>query len=455
MSSTDPTLRRLARHVFQADFSRLPAEAVHECRRRLIDSVACAAAAYPEPFCEQIRTLTGRYGGVPSARVWGSGEHASIEMAGFANGTMLRYLDYSDTWLGKTAGHPSDMIAALVAVAEAHEADGAALVAAIVSAYEIYCGLCDSVALQAHGIDQSTCAALGTAAGAGRLLGLDEERLAQALSLALAPNLHLYNVRCGTLSDWKSCAGPNGARNGVFAALLAREGVTGPSAAVEGRGGLFEVVGAFEWQAGSGGLPLIAGTHLKFHPVCYHGQSAIDAVLALRRAVPLDEIEDIHVETYEAAYRAMGSDAQRWAPTTRETADHSLPYTIAMALREGRLSSEAYAAHRLRDARTKRLMDRIRVSADARMTAAFPACAQARITIRGADGSVHTHLQCNPKGNTSNPLSDAELEEKFARLYQPWGDEEAARRVLAVLWSVDRLPKASVLVDALCVAPAR
>ncbi|WP_298233543.1 MmgE/PrpD family protein [uncultured Azohydromonas sp.] len=455
MSSTDPTLRRLARHVFQADFSRLPAEAVHECRRRLIDSVACAAAAYPEPFCERIRSLTGRYGGVPSARVWGSGEHASVEMAGFANGTMLRYLDYSDTWLGKTAGHPSDMIAALVAVAEAYEADGAALVAAIVSAYEVYCGLCDSVALQAHGIDQSTCAAVGTAAGAGRLLGLDEERLAQALSLALAPNLHLYNVRCGTLSDWKSCAGPNGARNGVFAALLAREGVTGPSAAVEGRGGLFEVVGAFEWQAPSGGLPLIAGTHLKFHPVCYHGQSAIDAALALRRAVPLDEIEDIHVETYESAYRAMGSDVQRWAPTTRETADHSLPYTIAMALREGRLSTGAYAAHRLQDARTKRLMDRIRVSADAQMTAEFPACAQARITIRGADGSVHTHLQRNPKGNASNPLSDAELEDKFVRLYQPWGDEAAARRVLGALWSVDRLPKVSALVDALCGAAAR
>jgi 2-methylcitrate dehydratase len=401
----DATTRRLARQALATDFGRLPPQAVHETKRRLIDSVACAAAAYPEPFCGRIRAFAGRYAGTPDARIWGSGERSSVEMAGFANGTMLRYLDYSDTWLGKTAGHPSDMIGALVGVAEAYQADGAALLTAIVVAYELYCGLCDSVALQARGIDQSTAAAVGAAAGAARLLGLDEERLANALALGLAPNLHLYIVRSGALSDWKGCAGPNGARNGVFAALLAREGFTGPTAVVEGKGGLADVLGAFDWQPPRE-IPRIVDTHLKFHPVCYHGQSAIDAALALRGKLPLEAIATIEVETYEAAFRAMGSDPQRWAPETRETADHSLPYTIAVARREGRLGSEAYAQERLGDAETKRLMDRIRVAASTAMTAAFPARAQTRVTLRGTDGSVHSHLQDHPKGHAANPLSE-------------------------------------------------
>jgi len=447
----DTTTLRLARYASQAEFSQMPREAVHEARRRLIDSIACAAAAYPEPFCDTIRKVAGRYAGTPGARVWGSGAQTSMDMAAFANGTMLRYLDYSDTYLGKSAGHPSDMIGALVAVAEAFDGDGACLVTAIIVAYEVYCGLCDAIALQARGVDQATCAAVGTAAGVSRLLGLDVEQSANALSLALAPNLHLYNVRTGDLSDWKGCAGPNGARNGVFAALLARDGVTGPTAVVEGKGGLQEVVGAFDWQAGTHALPRITGTHIKFHPVCYHGQSAIDAALALRDKVGLDQIDHIHVETYEAAYRVMGSEPGRWAPTTRETADHSLPYTLACALRAGQLRSDAYALDRLADPATKHLMDKVHVTSSAAMTAEFPARAQARVTIQSCDGASHTHLQENPKGHASNPLSDAQLEDKFTELSAPWGDTDAARRLLALVWRVDQLPSVRTLVDALCI----
>jgi 2-methylcitrate dehydratase len=446
----DDTTQQLARFAWEADISRLPAAAVHECKRRLIDSIACAAAAYPEPFCVRTRAFAERYSGTPSARIWGSGARTSVEMAAFANGTMLRYLDYSDTYLGKTAGHPSDMLGALVAVAEAFECDGASLVAASVLAYEIYCGLCDSVALQPKGFDQATCAVVGTAAGAGKLLGLTVEQIGHALSLALAPNLHLYNVRCGELSDWKACAGPNGARNGVFAALLARDGFTGPSAVIEGKGGLFDAITPFEWRFGAGDAPLITGTHLKFHPVCYHGQAAIDAAVELRRAVPVDQIADILVETYESAFQGMGADLQRWAPTTRETADHSLPYTIAMTLQDGGLTSQSYAPERLSDPRTRRLMEKIRIVSTPAMTSDYPRKVQARITIRGTDGSVHTHLQTLPKGHAANPLTDAELEEKFLQLYPPFGDADAAGRSLELLWSLEKRDNVASIVDAIC-----
>ncbi|WP_233853709.1 MmgE/PrpD family protein [Paraburkholderia sp. HD33-4] len=443
------TVARLARFAHETDIDSLPTSAIEACKRRLIDSVACAAAAYREPFCERIRGFAARYSAVPAARIWGSGATTSSEMAAFANGTMVRYLDYSDTFLGKSAGHPSDMIAGLVAVAEAHGQSGASLTSAIVVAYEVYCGLCDGVALASLALDQATCAAVGTAAGAGRLLGLSEAQFAHAISLALAPNLHLYNVRCGTLSDWKGCAGPNGARNGIFAALLARDNVSGPAAVVEGAGGLFDLVNPFEWKVDAC-APWITATHLKFHPVCYHGQSAIDAAIELHKRVPIETIREIHVETYAAAYRAMGSDDHRWAPRTRETADHSLPYTIAVTLQEGKLVPGAYKPERLADARTKHLMNLIRVSSSEAMTAAFPTRVQTRISIQAENGETYCHLQELPRGHAENPLSDAELEAKFIELYASWGDASAARCTLDTLWQVDRLASAGSLVDTLC-----
>ena len=368
----DKTLQRLAHYATHCGFGRLTPEAVHETKRRMIDSVACAAAAYEEPFCAQIRAVAARYAGSPPARIWGTGAATSIEMAAFANGTMVRYLDLSDTHLGKGAGHPSDMIPSLVAVAEAQGSDGPALITAIVVAYELYCGLAEA-ALGKRVLDQATCAAVGAAAGAAHLLRVDEQGMANAISLALAPNLNLYNVRCGTLSDWKGCAGPNGARNGVFAAMLAAEGVTGPAAPVEGQGGLFELIGSFDWQVGAGPQPMLVSTHLKLHPVCYHGQSGVDAAIRLRHDVPLERIAAVEVETYDAAFRVMAGDDQRWAPATRETADHSLPYTIAMALQEGRLESASYADDRLVHPVTRALMKKISVKPADEMTKAYPA----------------------------------------------------------------------------------
>jgi len=448
----DATTRRLARYAVQTRYEELPPQALHECRRRLIDSLGCAAGAVAEPYCATVHALALHYAGTPPARLWGSGERTSLEMAAFANGTLLRYLDFSDTFLGRAAGHPSDMIGALVAAAEAHGRDWGALMTAITVAYEVYCSLCAAVALQSRGIDQGSAAAVGTAAGVGRLLGLDEERMGHAIALALAANLHLYNVRCGTLSDWKGSGGPNGARNGVFAAQLAQAGVTGPSAAVEGQGGLQAVVGAFDWQVGTHGQPLVMQTHLKFHPVCYHGQSAIDAALTLRGMLAVDDIDAIEVDTYEAAFRVMGSDAQRWAPTTRETADHSLPFTIAVALIDGRLSSSAYAPERLTEPRTRALMARISVRADATLSAGFPMQSASRVTIRSSDGVTRSHLQDQPKGHAAHPLTDSELSDKFLGLHAPRGPADHGRRVLDALWSAARQDSVSALLDLVCSA---
>lgn len=176
----DLTTQRLARYAHAFDLATIDARSLHECRLRLLDAAACAIAAYREPFCEHNRSFASRFAGPQNARLWGSGQRASLEMTAFANGTTLRYLDFSDTYMSRNAGHPSDMIGALVATAEAMDRDGSALTAALVVAYELYGGLCDAVALRDHGVDQATCAAVGTAAGVGRLLGLNEAHLGRS-----------------------------------------------------------------------------------------------------------------------------------------------------------------------------------------------------------------------------------------------------------------------------------
>ena len=446
----DKTMQALARLASETALSDLPEKAVHEARRRIIDSIGCAAVASPHPFCAKVREVAARYDGRPAARIWGSDIRTSVEMAAFANGVMIRYLELNDTCLSRSAGHPSDMIGGLVALAEGIEADGPALLVAIVVAYEAYCGLCASVALQQKHIDQGVCAALGTATGASHLLGLSRDDTVNALALALAPNLSLYNVRHGVLSDWKACAGPNGARNGLFAALLARDGVSGPTEAFAGKAGLFDVVGPFDFEFGSCPGLHIANTHVKFYPVCYHGQSAVDAAIRLHgEGISADAISDIHVETYQAAVNAMAGEPSKWSPTTRETADHSLPFTVAVSLSKGQIGANDYEDERLADAGTVALMEKVRVSPSPEMTADYPRSAPTRITVRTSSGRSYEALQKVPKGNAANPLDDLELEQKLRSLYLASGGGDQVDQLLDAAWSLESCDNIETLVDAI------
>ena len=448
----DATTIKLAELAHGIDVANLPAVAVHEAKRRVIDSIACAVGAYDEEFCASIRAFAGRYSGQQTARIWGTGARSSVEMAGFANATAVRYLDFNDTYLSRSAGHPSDMIPGLMALVEAEGGDGPALIAGIVAAYELYCGVCNSTKLAEKGLDQALCAAIGTAGGASRLLGLSAEQTANAISLALVANIHLNNVRSGTLSDWKACAGPNAARNGIFAALLARDDVTGPTEVFEGKGGLFDLVAPFEFQHGSADARLILETHLKFHPVCYHGQSGVDAAVALSSQVALADVSEIRIETYAAAATAMGGHPSRWAPTTRETADHSLPFTVAVALSTGKLVSSDYDEERLTDSMLKDIMAKVQVANSPEYSQSYPAQSPTKITIRTTNGQEISAEQKQPKGHAMNPLTDGELETKLLNLLPPGLTGQKARHLLDLAWTLDRAESVVPLVDALVFA---
>ena len=411
----DVTTEALVSFAQKSSFESLSPDVVHACKLRVIDAFSSALGAYDNPTSALARKVALRSRTDNPATVWGSNIQTAPEAAAFANGVMTRLLDISDTYLGKSRGHPSDMISGILAVAESVHADGKAVINAITLAYDVYCSFCNAIDINAKGWDQPVYGVLGCVLGAGKLLKLSRDQMANAVAMALAPNMSLAQARRGALSNWKGCAGANASRNAVFAAQLAQDGFTGPTAVFEGNGGLWEVIGRHDWP-----LPynehLITQTHLKCLPICYHGQSAVFAALDLRPQVKVEDIAEIVVDGYKAAHMMMGTDANRWAPSTRETADHSMPYVVAMALLDGSVTDASFSDARLVDPAVAALMAKIKMRSDDRLDSLYPEGAPARVTIRTKAGQTLSKEVIYPRGHAKNQLSDADVLAKFHEL---------------------------------------
>src|SRR5579875_4218346 len=273
-----PLAERLAEYGWRLRFEQLPDQTVHEVKRRFIDSLGTAVGALGADAYLLARRCALRVDGKPGAGLLGGGQ-SSVEWAAFVNGLLIRYLDYNDTYLSLEPAHPSDNLAAVLAVGDMRKAGGPDLITAAVLAYEIQCRLCDAASLRKHGFDHVTYGALSSCAAACKLLELDTVKTTHALGLAGVCNVALRQTRAGELSMWKGCAFANAARNGVFAALLAAEGMTGPAPIFEGDVGIMKLLtGPFE-LAGLGGEPgngsaawpyMINQTYIKFWPAEYH-----------------------------------------------------------------------------------------------------------------------------------------------------------------------------------------
>src|SRR5437763_2714112 len=253
-----PLANRLADYACRLQFDHLPPAVVHEAKRRFIDSIATAVGAMPAEAYAVARRCALRVQGQPGATLFGGGT-SSGEWAAFVNGLLIRYLDYNDTYLSLEPAHPSDNLAPVMAVGEQVSANGKDLITAAVLAYEIQCRLCDAASLRKHGWDHVTYGALSSAAAACKLLRLDPAKTTHALGIAGVCNVALRQTRSGELSMWKGCAFANAARNGVFAALLAAEGMTGPAPLFEGDLGFFRLVTREPFD-----LPVLGGSDTPF-----------------------------------------------------------------------------------------------------------------------------------------------------------------------------------------------
>jgi 2-methylcitrate dehydratase len=450
--STAPLAQQLAEYAVGLRYEDLPAPVVHEVRRRVIDSLATAAGAMDSDAYAVARRCALRVQSSPGASLLGGGT-SSIEWATFVNGLLIRYLDYNDTYLSLEPAHPSDNLAPVLAVGEATGADGKALIAAAVLAYEIQCRLCDASSLRKQGVDHVTYGALSSCAAACKLLGLDAQRTTHALGIAGVCNVALRQTRSGELSMWKGCAFANAARNGVFAALLAAEGLTGPAPIFEGDLGFMKLVTREPFHlaplGGTGSPPqgfMITQTYIKFWPAEYHSQSAIDAALQLRQEIgDVSQVKAIDIHTFEASYNIIGKYTEAWAPRTRETADHSLPYCTAVALLDGDVTLRQFDPERFTSSDILELTAKVKVHLDDALTPRYPRGIPNRIVVTRSDGRSFTKEVEFPRGHAGNPMTDAEVEQKFRRLVEPRFGKAKAERILAKCWELEKLSSAGEL----------
>ena len=438
----DNTTEKIARYATSLDHAELTPGALHGAKQRIIDTLGCAIGGYRSEPAQIACRLAAASSGVPSARVLGSGASTSMEMAAFANTVMVRYLDCNDAYVSKGAGHASDMIPALMAVAEAHHLSGPDVLTAMVAAYEVFAALADVVSLMDKGWDQGVFVVLGTAAGAGRLLGLSREQMGNALALAVSANIPTRQTRGGELSMWKGCATAASARAGLFAALLAREGMTGPTQAFEGRHGVWEqVTGPFQLvQLGAVDRPwAVERSNLKYFPAEFHAQAPLWAMLKLREKLGAGTVAAINVQIYSAAYREIGSEPEKWAPRTRETADHSLPYLLAAALHDGFISADTFSESRIADPRLHETMARIRITENAEFTRLYPHVMASEIEVVTVNGARYVERADYPKGHVRNAMTDADIETKFMGLCAGLLTPARCSEILTAVWDLDKI----------------
>jgi 2-methylcitrate dehydratase len=435
----DPIEDKLSDFASALTFSDISPEVLHAIKLRFIDTIGCALAGYPEPASAIARKLASQVTSIVGAGVIGTKIKSSPEMAAFANTTMIRCLDLNDDYFGKDGPHPSDLIGALLAAADAVKSDGASFITTVAAAYEVLCTLVDSVGIRERGWDYVTYTALAAALGAGKALKLSPSGLRDALSLAATANMALGQTRLGELSMWKGMASANACRNGIFACLLAQAGVSGPYQSFSGKSGFVQQITGPLDLSRLGAVPLRAGiVYLKSWPIFFSAQASVDAALKLREKVRAAEIKSLTVESYQRLLGRGATDAEKWTPKSRETADHSVPFCVAAALLDGVIDSRSFDAQRFLDPDVIETMAKVTLREDPEFTKQYPARWNCRIIAETFGGTRHEVHVTYPKGHPENPFSDREVEEKFMRLAQPSLGVARCREFLDWAWRLEQ-----------------
>jgi 2-methylcitrate dehydratase len=425
-------------------FQELPAEVVHQAKRLLVDTLGCAIGGYPSEPSKMARVLAEQVSSRQPATILGSGQQTSLDLATFANGVMIRYLDFNDGYTSQESGHPSDAIAAVLSPAEIAHGDGQSVITAIVLAYEVFCRFCDAASVRRRGFDHTTVGVIASTAAAAKALGLTREQTFEAFNLSIAANNALYQTRIGDVSLWKGCAFANASRNAVFAVQLAAQGMTGPSPIFEGAGGFFKAVSGEPFALapfGGQGRPFkILDCTIKGFPLGLYSQTVVAAALQAREQLAsVEEVEEVHIQTLQTAVNIMAGDAEKWRPTNRETADHSMPYTAAVALMYGTVEARHFGPEYWRNPKLIDLTQKVKVSVSEEANRRAPEAMLSRVEVSTASGQRHAAEVAYHRGHYKNPMSDQEIEAKFRGLAQDWLTPRRIDTLLDRLWHLEQV----------------
>lgn len=391
---------------------------------RILDALGCAIAALDGGPVRRVRGFVADFPLAGPCTLFGGGRSAP-DRAALLNGALVGYLDFNDSYLApRETCHPSDNLGAVLAGAELAKANGATLLTALAVAYQVQCRLSDAAPVRQRGFDHTTHLACSVAAGVSRALSLDARRTAHAVSIGGTALNALRVTRTGTLSHWKGLAAPFAASAATQTALLAQRGITGPAELFEGNKGFMQsIAGPFAIDWGREGLDRVERTIVKRHDAEVHAQTAIEAALELQQEHGFDasDVEKVEVDVFDVAHRIIGGgeEGDKTLVFSREDADHSLPYLVAVALLDHEVMPAQFAPRRLQRADVQELLCRVVVRPLAEYSQRFPDEMPSRVTVTLAGGRVLARERSDYPGFHTRPPSWEDALSKFAALAAP------------------------------------
>jgi 2-methylcitrate dehydratase len=442
----------MSRWAANLQFKDLSSDAIYQAKRFLLDSLGCALGGYQQHDVKIALEVLDEIAAPGPATVIGTGEHIDAVSASLANALMIRCMDYNDIYWKQDPSHPSDIFPAAIAACERTGSDGKELIVGLVLGHEFEMRLCEAAfpGIRERGWHHATLTAFVSPIVAGRALHLSWEKIQHAIGISASRHCTLGAVTAGKLTMMKNTVDPMATQSGVFAALLAEKGYSGPEHVIDGKEGLTHVFKP-EWKLdlltdGLGEAWRITQCGMKFFPTEALTHTPISAVLDLVKNNDLqpDDIEKIQIRSLARAADIL-SDPSKYDPHTRETADHSLPYVIAAALVDRQVTPAQFTMEKIMNPKIREQLNKVEVVADPEIEKVFPALQRVIVQIQTRDGRSLNQQLDFPKGDPRNPLTDQEIEEKFAALADGVLSKPAQKRVKDAVWSLERVGSVSDL----------
>jgi len=447
---------RMSRWAAGLRYDQLSADAIHEAKRYLLDSVGCALGGYEQHDVKIALEVLGQHAGPGPATVIGTGRTMDPITASLLNALMVRVMDYNDIYWKQDPSHPSDILPAAIACGERARRDGKDLVVGIVLGHEFEMRLCEAAfpGIRERGWHHATLTAFVSPMVAARMLGLGWEAMQHAIGISGSRMATLGAVTAGKLTMMKNTVDPLATQSGVLAALLAERGYTGPEHVIDGKEGLVNCMGP-AWklellEEGLGASWRITQCGMKAFPTEALTHAPISCTLDILREHDLapEQVAKVHIRSLARAADIL-ADPSKYDPRSKETADHSLPYVIAAAIADRQVTPLQFTDEKIMDPRIRAQLRKVEVVADPEIEALFPKLQRVIVTVSTTDSREFRKQIDYPKGDPRNPLTDREVEEKFDALAEPVLSPARTGQVKETIWSLERLDSIGRLMELL------
>lgn len=415
--------RQIAEFAVNIKYKDLSENVINEVKRYLYDSIGCAYGGYKTKDVKILRKIYKNIGGKKESTLIGFGDKLPAVNSTLINSLMIRALDFNDIYWKEDPSHPSDLIAAALSVSELTDSSMKEVITAIVLAYEFEQRLCEFAVpgIRERKWHHATLTQFVSPIVAGKLLKLNIDQMVNAIGINGSHNHTIGCPTAGKLTMMKNTVDPMAVQSGVFAALMAKNGYIGTEAIFEGKEGLMDVFGP-GWNTtkltdGLGKNFKILECSMKAFPTEALTHTHITATLKVvtKNNINYDQIESVTVKTIARACDIL-FDPHKYRPESRETADHSLPYCIAAALVDKKITTDSFSEKKLKDPRIWDVIDKIQGEASEEFEKMFPAKQPSKVIVKTKDGNEFSEYLEYPKGDPREPMTMEDLENKFSSL---------------------------------------